>query len=70
MAISSDVKMNGVFLREGEAVTNVDTDTGAQQLDLIEDERAFPAEDVERAITAPDSNRRILEEVEIGRAHV
>jgi type I restriction enzyme R subunit len=63
VAISSDVKMNGVFLREGEAVTNVDTDTGAQQLDLIEDERAFPAEDVERAITAPDSNRRILEEV-------
>ena len=63
VAISSDVKMNGVFLREGEAVTNIDTDTGAQQLDLIEDERTFPAEDVERAITAPDSNRRILEEV-------
>ena len=63
VAISSDVKMNGVFLREGEAVTNIDTDTGAQQLDLIEDERTFPAEDVERAITAPDCNRRILEEV-------
>ncbi len=63
IAISSEVKMNGVFLREGEAVTNIDTDTGAQQLDLIEDERTFPAEDVERAITAPDSNRRILEEV-------
>jgi type I restriction enzyme R subunit len=63
VAVSSNVKMNGVFLREGEAVTNIDTDTGAQQLDLIEDERTFPAEDVERAITAPDSNRRILEEV-------
>ena len=63
VAVSSEVKMNGVFLREGEAVTNIDTDTGAQQLDLIEDERTYPAEDVERAITAPDCNRRILEEV-------
>ena len=30
VAVSSEVKMNGVFLREGEAVTNIATDTGAQ----------------------------------------
>ncbi len=36
---------------------------GAKQLDLLEDERAFDATEVEREITAPDSNRKILEEL-------
>ena len=38
-------------------------ETGAKQLDLLEDERAFDATEVERKITAPDSNRKILEEI-------
>ena len=38
-------------------------ETGAAQLDLLEDERAFDAAEVERKITAPDSNRKILEEL-------
>src|SRR5207248_11037915 len=40
VAIKSDVRLNGVFLREGERVQNVDPDSGATQLDLLEDERA------------------------------
>ena len=45
--------MNGVFLKEGEQVDQVDPETGARQLDLLEDERAFDATEVERKITAP-----------------
>ena len=58
--IKSDVRMNGVFLHEGEQVDEVDPATGTKQLDLLEDERAFDASQVERSITAPDSNRKIL----------
>lgn len=61
--VKSDVRMNGVFLREGEQVDHVDTGSGARQLDLLDDERAFDASQVERNITAPDSNRKILGEI-------
>jgi type I restriction enzyme R subunit len=63
VSINSNVRLNGVFLREGESVSQVDTETGLKQLDLLEDERQFSTEEVERKITAPDSNRKILEEV-------
>lgn len=63
VSLRSDVRINGVFLREGEQVDQVDPETGAKQLDLIEDERVFDASAVERDITAPDSNRRILAEL-------
>lgn len=61
--LRSDVRMNGVFLRRGEQVDEIDPDTGARTLDLLDDERSFDATDVERRITAPDSNRRILTEI-------
>ena len=61
--VKLDVRMNGVFLNEGEQVDQVDPETGTRQLDLLEDERAFDATEVERKITAPDSNRKILEEM-------
>jgi type I restriction enzyme R subunit len=61
--ISSDVRMKGVFLKEGEQIGMVDPATGAEQLDQLEDERQFDATEVEKKITAPDSNRRILEEI-------
>jgi type I restriction enzyme, R subunit len=63
VAIKSDVRMNGVFLNEGETIERVDTDTGQKALDQLEDERAYDAASVERDITAPDSNRKIIEEV-------
>jgi len=39
--------MNGVFLKEGETVERVDTETGQKALDQLEDERAFDAADVD-----------------------
>jgi type I restriction enzyme R subunit len=61
--VNSEVRMNGVFLQEGEQIDEVDPSTGARQLDLLEDERAFDASQVERNITAPDSNHKILLEL-------
>ncbi len=61
--VRSDVRINGVFLKEGEQIDQVDPETGTKQLDLLEDERAFDATEVERKVTAPDSNRKILMEL-------
>ncbi|MFE4408993.1 type I restriction-modification enzyme R subunit C-terminal domain-containing protein [Streptomyces sp. NPDC056821] len=61
--IRSDVRINGVFLREGEQIDQIDPETGTRELDLLEDERAFDASEVERKVTAPDSNRKILTEL-------
>lgn len=63
VSVQSDVRLNGIFLKEGEQVDVVDTDTGTKRLDLIEDERQVDAEQVEQLATSPDSNRKILEEV-------
>src|SRR5262249_30519655 len=63
VAMSSDVRMNGVSLREAEQVDAFDPPSGARQLDFLEDERQFDAAEVERQVTAPDSNRKILEEL-------
>jgi len=61
--VSSGVRMHGVFLEPGEEVQEVDPTTGTKQLDLIEDERVFDTTKIEHEITAPDSNRKILEEI-------
>lgn len=61
--VRSNVRMEGVFLKEGEQVETVDTTTGQQQFDLLEDERVFDATQIEQDITAPDSNRKILTEI-------
>lgn len=61
--LKSDVRMNGVFLKEGEAIDTVDPESGQQQFDYLEDERAFDTTSIERKITAPDSNRKILTEL-------
>lgn len=63
VAIESSVRMQGIFLREGEAVDLVDPETGQKTLDILEDEREYPSEQIERSITSIDSNRRILEEI-------
>jgi type I restriction enzyme R subunit len=55
--------MNGLFLKEGEEVGLINPETGSKKLDSIEDERAFDASTVEREITSPDSNKKILEEI-------
>ena len=61
--INSQIKMNGVFLREGETVGKIDPVTGEEVFDELEDERAFSSEEIERQITAPDSNKKIIEEI-------
>jgi type I restriction enzyme, R subunit len=63
VGINSGVRMNGLFLREGEQVGIVDPETGREVLDAVEDERTFDTASIEREITSPDSNRKIIEEV-------
>ncbi len=63
LKLSSNVRMKGLFLNEGEQVGNVDLETGAEQMDLLEDERQFDTTEIEQSVTAPESNRRILEEL-------
>lgn len=61
--ISSNILMNGAFLKEGEQVGIIDTSTGKETYDELEDERKFESEEIERKITSPDTNRRIIEEL-------
>lgn len=63
VAVKSDVRMKGVFLKEGERVSIVDPETGLKKLDELEDQRDFIPPDVERRVTSPDSNRKILGEL-------
>jgi len=58
--ISSSVKIDGAFLEEGELVGEVDTQTGVETLDALEDEREFSAREIEDKITAPDSTQKII----------
>ncbi len=61
--VRSEVRMNGLFLREGENVEVVDTSTGLSRMDQLEDEREFATTELEAKITAPESNRKIVEEL-------
>lgn len=61
--INSGVKMNGVFLNEGEQVEKIDTQTGQLQIENLEDERAFNSTDVEKKVTVPDSNLKVVQEI-------
>ena len=61
--VKSDVRVKGVFLKEGEAVDYIDTESGAPLRDQLEDERAFESGEVEKSVTSPDSNRKIITEL-------
>ncbi len=63
VAINSNVLMNGAFLKEGEQVGMIDTETGKEQIDQLEDEREFSSTEIEKKITAPDTNQKIIEEL-------
>lgn len=60
--ISSDIRMNGVFLDEGDGVIYIDPGTGSRTYDQLEDERAFEATQIEHDVTSTDSNRKIVKE--------
>ena len=61
--LRSDVRMNGIFLEEGEQVGMVNPETGTETMDQWEDERTIDTTEVERKATSPHSNRMILEEI-------
>lgn len=61
--VKSNVRIKGIFLKEGEEVGVVNPETGSKKMDVLEDEREFDSSSVEHDITAPDSNRKILEEL-------
>ena len=63
--VKSDVRINGMFLKEGELVERIDLDAGKSTVrrESLEDEREFTSTEVERAVTSPDSNRKILAEI-------
>lgn len=61
--VQSGVRINGVFLTENEAVKYIDPKTGEKRLDRLEAERQFDASSIEREITVPDSNRKVIEEL-------
>lgn len=63
VAINSNVLMNGAFLKEGEQVGVIDTHTGREQIDQLEDEREFTTTEIEEKITAPDTNQKIIDEL-------
>lgn len=63
VSIKSDVRMNGMFLNEGELVELMDTTTGRETYDMLEDEREFDTADVEKKVTSPDSNKKIVKEI-------
>lgn len=61
--IDSQVRLQGVPVKEAERIVYVDRETGQQVVDEAAAARQFAATDTERSITAPDSNSKIVEEV-------
>jgi type I restriction enzyme R subunit len=61
--VRSEVRMNGLFLHEGEHVEYVDPESGLSRMDQLEDERQFEITDLESRITAPESNKKIVNEL-------
>ena len=41
----------------------IDPQTGEARTELLDDERQFDTSEIEEKVTAPDSNRKILEEI-------
>jgi type I restriction enzyme R subunit len=63
VAIQSDITLRGVFLKEGEEVGLVNTITGQLKFETLEDERELSAPTTEIDWTAPDRNRKIVQEI-------
>jgi len=58
--IKSDIHINGAFLKEGDLIGEIDTESGTEVLDELEDEREFSASEIEQKITSPDSIKKIV----------
>jgi len=64
VAVQSDITIRGVFLEEGEEVGLIDTQTGQIAFETLEDERELPAPTTEIDWSAPDRNRKIVQEIQ------
>lgn len=62
VSIRSDITMNGLFLKSGEEVGLIDRQSGRKGWDVLEDERDYDVSQLERDVTAPDRNKRIVKE--------
>lgn len=60
--IESGIKLKGITIKAGEEIENIDPTSGVQQLDLLEDEKHYETTELERVVTSPDSNRKIIQE--------
>ncbi|OGM11968.1 restriction endonuclease subunit R [Candidatus Woesebacteria bacterium RBG_16_34_12] len=60
--IESGIRLRGITIQAGEEVEEIDPSTGVQQLDLLEDEKHYETTELEREVTSPDSNRKIIQE--------
>ncbi|MDI6754802.1 MAG: DEAD/DEAH box helicase family protein, partial [Thermodesulfobacteriota bacterium] len=63
IAIQSDITLRGVFLKEGEEIGLINTQTGQLSFAILEDQRELPAPTTEIDWTAPDRNRKIVLEI-------
>lgn len=63
ITIQSRVTVQGAFLQPGEIVTLQDRQTGRIRLEELEDERPLPAPQLEQDWTAPDRDRKIVQEL-------
>lgn len=63
IVVRSEVSLNGAFLRPGEEVGLQDASTGQLHFEFLEDERELPAPEIDQQWTAPDRDRRIVQEV-------
>jgi type I restriction enzyme, R subunit len=63
VAVRSDVRMHGIVLNESEQGRTRQPQDRQTATGLLEAERQFDTADIEARVTAPDSNRKILEEV-------
>jgi type I restriction enzyme, R subunit len=61
--VRSDVRMNGVFIDEGQQVGLINPASGLEQLDFLEDERQFAPTEIEAKVTSPDLNQKIVAEL-------
>ncbi len=62
ITVESGIRMEGLFLNQGEDVQFIDPDTGVSNYDELEDEREFKTTQLERKATSPDTNKKIIGE--------
>src|SRR6185312_5741771 len=60
VTVKSNVRMHGLFLKEGEQVSFVDPETGAKQLDHLEDERQYDTAEPSPISTTKESRSRSI----------